>query len=90
MNFVELCWVAVACDLQIGRAGLTRYRSGVRLTESYGGLDKCLKHGLQIERGATDNLEHIGSRGLLLERLPQFVKEPRVFDGDDGLGGEVG
>ena len=23
------------------------------------------------------------------ERLPQFVEQPRVLDGDDGLGGEV-
>ena len=43
-----------------------------------------------------DDLEHISSRGLLLERLgqivgalAQFVQQPRVLDGDDGLGGEV-
>ena len=28
-------------------------------------------------------------RSLLLQRLPQFVEQPRVLDGDDGLGGEV-
>ena len=35
-------------------------------------------------------------RGLLLQRLceiigalAQFIKQPRVLDGDDGLGGEV-
>ena len=65
-ELVELCWIAVACNLQIGRAGFTRYRSGVRLAQSYSGLDKCLKYGLQIERGATDNFEHVGGRGLLL------------------------
>src|SRR5262249_5819267 len=30
-----------------------------------------------------------GCRGLLLQRLPQFIEQPRILDGDDGLGGEV-
>ena len=48
-----------------------------------------LQHGLQIEGRAADDLEHVGGGGLLLQRLPQFVEQPRVLDGDDGLGGEV-
>ena len=52
-------------------------------------FSKRIEHGLQIERRAADDLEHVGGGGLLLQRLPQFVEQPRVLDGDDGLGGEV-
>ena len=54
-----------------------------------------VEHRLQIEGRAADNLEHVGGGGLLLERLArsralaQFVEQPRVLDGDDGLSGEV-
>ena len=55
-----------------------------------------IEHLLQIERRATDDLEHVGGGGLLLEgygevvgALAQLVKQPRVLDGDDGLGGKV-
>ena len=41
-------------------------------------------------------LQHLGGRGLLLQRLgeivgalAQLVEQPRVLDGDDGLRGEV-
>ena len=47
------------------------------------------KHGLQIERRAADDLEHVGGGGLLLQRFAQFVEQPRVLDGDDGLIGKV-
>ena len=42
-----------------------------------------------------DDLQHLRGRGLLLQRLArsscaaQLVEQPRVLDGDDGLGGEV-
>ena len=43
-----------------------------------------------------DDPQHLGGRGLLLQRLgqivgalAQLVEQPRVLDGDDGLGGEV-
>ena len=34
-------------------------------------------------------LKNLRRRRLLLQRLPQFVEQPRVLDGDDGLGGEI-
>ena len=52
-------------------------------------LDQRIEHRLQIERRAADDLEHVGGRGLLLERFAQLVEQPRVLDGDDGLRGEV-
>ena len=43
-----------------------------------------------------DDLQHLRGRRLLLQRLgeivgalAQLVEQPRVLDGDDGLGGEV-
>ena len=51
---------------------------------------------LQVGGGTADHLEHFARRGLLLEgfgkivgSLAQFVEQPRVLDGDDGLRGEV-
>ena len=52
-------------------------------------FNKRIEHGLQVESRAADDLEHIGGRGLLLQRFAQLVEQPRVLDGDDGLGGEV-
>ena len=59
-------------------------------------LDHAFEYGLQIEGRAADDLEHLGGRGLLLQRfaqivgaLAQFVEQPRVLDGDDRLRGEV-
>jgi hypothetical protein len=42
-----------------------------------------------IERRAADNLEHVCGRSLLLQRLSKLAEQPRIFDGDDGLGGEI-
>ena len=52
-------------------------------------FDQRVEHRLQIEGRAADDLEHVGGGGLLLQRLAQLVEQPRVLDGDDGLGGEV-
>ena len=56
----------------------------------------AVEHRLQLARRAGDDLEHVGGRGLLLQRLgeivgalAQLVEQPRILDGDDGLGGEV-
>ena len=53
-------------------------------------FDQRVEHGLQIEGRATDDLEHVGGGGLLLQRFAQLVEQPGVLDGDDGLGGEIG
>ena len=52
-------------------------------------FDQRVEHGLQIEGRAADDLEHVGGRGLLLQRFAQLVEQSRVLDGDDGLGGEI-
>src|SRR5262249_48155071 len=48
-----------------------------------------LEHWGQLARRRADHLEHIRSGGLLLERLAQLAKQPRVLDCNDGLSGEV-
>ena len=52
-------------------------------------LDQRAEHRLQVERRSADDLEHVGGGGLLLQQLAQFVEQPRILDGDDGLRGEI-
>src|SRR5262249_43098466 len=61
-----------------------------------GGIEhsrSCL--GDRIERALTvlwyagDDTENVSRRGLPFERFPQFAQQPRVLNGNDGLGGEV-
>src|SRR6516164_5632700 len=63
--------------------------AAVGLTKAGGRFNKRLQYRLQVECRTTDDLQHVGSCGLLLERLPQFVEQSRVFDSDDSLGGEI-
>src|SRR5262249_49264876 len=52
-------------------------------------LQHGLEHRLQLTRRSADNLEHVGCRSLLLQRFPQFVEQPRILDGDDGLRSKI-
>ena len=61
-----------------------------------GVLQHGIEHRLKFARRAGDDLQHLAGGSLLLQRLAeivgalaQFVEQPRVLDGDDGLGGEV-
>src|SRR5258708_28233333 len=56
-------------------------------------FDECLEHRPQIEGRTADNLEHVSSCGLLLERLAQIVgalayrvEHARVLNRDHSLG----
>ncbi len=66
-----------------------------RCAELRRGIDQRVEHRLQIERRAADDLQHVGGRGLLLQRLGQIararlhlVEQPRVLDRDHRLVGE--
>ena len=48
-------------------------------------FDQRIEHGLEVEGRAADDFQHIGGRGLLLERLAQLVEQAGVLDRDDGL-----
>src|SRR6516164_5416191 len=56
-------------------------------------LRRIRQHGLkdqpQLAGGRADNAQHLRCCGLLLQRLPKLVEQPRVLDSDDGLGGEI-
>src|SRR5262249_12097530 len=52
-------------------------------------FDQRVEYRLQVESRAADDFEHLGCGGLLLKRLSQLIQQPRVFDGDDSLSGEV-
>src|SRR5262249_48714266 len=68
---------------------LPSYGGLVGFTQSGCRFDQRLEHRLEIEGRATDDLEHVGRRGLLLQRLAQLIEQARVLDGDHGLGGEI-
>jgi hypothetical protein len=74
----------------------SKHRSELGLADAYRVRQHGLKHGLQLAGRRTDDLQHLGGRRLLLQRLgeiiralAQFIEQPRVLDGDDGLSGEV-
>jgi len=75
---------------------IERHGAEVRLAYARRVFQHRLENRLQLAGRAGDHLQHFGSCRLLLKRfaqivraLPQLVEQPRVLDGDDGLGGEV-
>src|SRR5262249_57173202 len=61
----------------------------IHLAQPRSRLNQRIEHYLQIKSRAADDLKHVSSRSLLLKRFAQLIEEPRVLDGDDGLGGKV-
>ena len=51
-------------------------------------LSATHQHRLNIRRRAGDHTQDFTRRGLLLQRLLEFVEQPDVFDGDHRLIGE--
>src|SRR5262249_40821192 len=62
----------------------------IGFAQARGRLDERLQHRLEIERRATDDLEHVGGGGLLLKRFAQLVEQARILDRDHRLVGEGG
>src|SRR5262249_60010905 len=50
-------------------------------------LNQGLQHRLEIESGAADDLEHVGGRGLLVQRFAQLGQQPPALDRARRLGG---
>ena len=64
-------------------------------TNPRGALDDGVEHRLHVRGRAADDAEHLGGRGLMLQRLAQFCvalaeffEQPHVLDGDHRLVGE--
>src|SRR5262245_63627340 len=66
------------------------YHYYVGLAEARCRPNKRVQDGLQIERRAANDLEHVGGGSLLLQGFAQFVEETGVLDGDGRLVGEGG
>ena len=52
-------------------------------------IDVGVEHRREIAGRGVDDLQHLGGRGLLLQRLARLSQEPRVFHCDDRLRREV-
>src|SRR5207302_1770006 len=89
-------WISSICFSVNGRKSVAGYlvvhlielpidRSHFRFAESGCGLDQGVEDNLQIKSRAANDLQHIGSRGLLLERLLQLVQQSDVVDRDGCL-----
>src|SRR5262245_58558266 len=48
-------------------------------------LNQGIEDWLEIKGGATDDFEHFTRRSLLLQRFLEFLEQPHVLDGNDGL-----
>ena len=81
--------MTAACRPPKVRALAPKQEGGFRVAQPTSRHHQCVEHCLQIERRTADDLEHVGGRRLLLKRLAQFIEQPRVLDGDDGLGREI-
>ena len=82
---------AKAEDLPVANAN----RAAISAAEFDCRGNQCAEHRLQIERRSADDLQHLGGRGLQLQRLRQIararlhlVEQAHVLDRDDGLVGE--
>jgi hypothetical protein len=78
--------------------GVSKNHIGIAcIADASGRLHDRLKHGLQLIRRATDDIEYVACRGLVGERFLDLgraglhlLKQPRVLDRDHGLVGEGG
>ena len=78
---------AVAGGKSIGPLLLPIDHSLFGAAESHRGVHNALQDGLQLEIGATDDAEDLGSRSLLLQRLLPLAGEPSDLFFLSGSGG---
>src|SRR6516225_7587065 len=81
----EFARKAVSLGAVEGTVSLTGNGSLIGIAKSGGRFDERLQHCPQIKGRTTDDLEHIGGGGLLLERFTQFIEQTNVFDSDYSL-----
>src|SRR6516164_6844731 len=55
------------------------YCSEVGLAQPTGRPEQRIEHGMKVKCRTTDDLEHVGSRGLLLQRLHEQLSRVREF-----------
>ena len=59
-----------------------------RIAQPRGIFGDGVQHRLNVRRRTGDDAQNFTCRGLLLQRLLEFLKQPHVLDGDHGLVGE--
>ena len=59
------------------------------LAETHSLFENCVKNRAKVAGRGIDDLQHLGGRGLLLQRLARLGDEARVFHRDDRLRREV-
>src|SRR5262249_57939048 len=72
-GLLPLGCVSMACREMEGRASGTPDACSFRLAQPCRRFDQRIEYGLQIESRATDHLEDVGGRGLLLQRFAEIV-----------------
>src|SRR5215471_8616421 len=79
-------WVLECVLLRLGRKAIVcaeaiyvpialEDHAPVRLAKPRRRFRQRVEHGLQIERRPADDLEHVGGRGLLLQRFAKLAKK---------------
>jgi hypothetical protein len=53
--------------------------------QPFAAVENLLENRLRVRHRAADHLQHLGGGGLLLERFPGLVEQPRVLDSDGRL-----
>ncbi len=82
------------------RVAVSRHRAEILTVKGHDGtqggtaepvrlLQDRVEHRRQIAGRSVDDLQHLGGRGLLLQRLPLLGHQPRILHRDHRLGGEV-
>jgi hypothetical protein len=55
------------------------------LAQPDGVLKHCIENGFKLAGRGADDAQYICGRRLLLKRFAQFVQQPRILNGDNGL-----
>src|SRR5260221_6656695 len=72
--FDELGRVTVSLREEENPLFLPSYRGVVGVTKATGRFNERLQHRLEIEGRVADDLKHVGSGGLLLQRFPSIPR----------------
>src|SRR6516162_9378986 len=88
-KFLKFRRCVMHCDALVCITFAKQHVAKCRLANAGRVLQHSVEYRCKVTGRAADNAQHFRRRRLLLQRLPQLIEQPRVLDGDDGLGSEV-
>src|SRR6516162_8022626 len=88
-EFSVRCRHAVHCSHRKRAVLIQVERTEVRFAKTSRICQHTFKYRRKFTWRTRYNAPDLGRRRLLLQRFAQFIEQPRVLDGDNGLGGEV-